>query len=71
VLLEQNTEYPTFLKNRYAQVQFLIDEVITQSNGTAIKVRYDFWPNDTQRKLLIVQPDKNGIWKITQIRDIN
>jgi hypothetical protein len=71
VLLEQNTEYPAFLQNRYAQTQFFIDSVVTQPNGAAIKARYEFGPQDTQRKLLIVGPDENGIWRVTQVRDIN
>lgn len=69
VLLEQNTEYPAFLQNRYAQVQFFIDDVVTQSNGTVVKARYEFGPNDIQHKLLIMQPDKNGVWKVTQVHD--
>ena len=69
VLLEQNSEYPAFLQDHYAQVSFLIYDVVPQPNAMVIKVQYEFGRNDIQHKLVIVQPDQDGSWKVTQVLD--
>jgi hypothetical protein len=66
VLLDQNEEYPDFLRSRYGEAVFHIsDELIdmgAQGQGVAIEV--SFPAGHTSKSIAIVEQAPNGAWMI-------
>jgi ABC-type transporter MlaC component len=63
VLLEQNKNYPEFLKNVYKGAQFRIKDVSIKDNDAVVSVEVIFPDRKTQFILYLIKDDL-GNWKI-------
>ena len=67
VLLEQNEQYPEFLKSRYSAMQFqIVSSEIEEISGYAQVVLQQTSPGGTSTdSTLILRQDAGGFWKIS------
>lgn len=66
VLLEENREYPNFLRQRYQGIQVkIINSVIEKNNISAeVDVELEFPDSTVDTNKLLLKKDAGGIWKI-------
>ena len=63
VLLEQNANYPEFLRNAYQGAEFQIKNVTIQDNNAVVTVKVNF-PDRQKGFTLFLNKDAIGNWKI-------
>ena len=63
VLLEQNTNYPEFLKNVYQGAEFQIKKSTIQENNAVVTVEV-YFPNRQKEFTLFLYKDAAGNWRI-------
>ena len=66
VLLEENSEYPDFLRTHYLDTRITVDKILTDDiNAVAIVTASISYPDGNRESHeLILKQDDNGIWKI-------
>jgi hypothetical protein len=66
VLLDQNEEYPDFLRNFYAGAEFYISDELTDlgPRGQGIAVEIRFPDGNSSESMAIVEQEPDGSWKI-------
>ena len=62
-LLTQNTQYPQFLRTRYAGVVMTIEAMTQEGSNFAAEVRFDY-PSSDSRTSIFTLSTVNGQWKI-------
>jgi len=67
VLLEENLEYPSFLKNFYRGATFSVTNIVYKGDDALVDVVITFsGGNKTVTKMLLKQ-DSNQMWKLTEV----
>ena len=66
VLLEENSEYPDFLRTHYLDTRITVDKILTDDiNAVAVVTASISYPDGNRESHeLILKQDDNGIWKI-------
>jgi len=66
VLLDQNEEYPDFLRNRYDGAVFRISNELTDMGpqGQGIALEVSFPTGHISKSMLIVEQAPDGLWQI-------
>lgn len=69
ILLEENTEYPNFLRDRFGAAEFLIrpsSNEQSEANGELVNVQIIFSDGSSFSTELVVEQDTSGEWKIIE-----
>ena len=69
VLLTKNTDYPEFLRTRYASVEFSVGAVEHLPDETLVHVYADSPSSSQLRYTLVLKPMQNQSWKIVDQRE--
>lgn len=66
LLLDQNDEYPNFLRKFYRDAQFYISDQLTDlgPQGQGVKVEVDFPGGNSSESIAVVEQADDGSWKV-------
>ncbi len=65
-LLEENTQYPDFLRTHYDGARLQIMNMREDRQGWVVEVRIKFADGTVDSNKFLVQKDASGAWKIVQ-----
>jgi hypothetical protein len=66
VLLEENKDYPNFLRKYYQGTELQIGNIIMEENGTVgvVDIKIQFPDGNVDTTKLLLKKDAGGIWKV-------
>lgn len=66
VLLEENSDYPNFLRDYYRGTELKIGDVVMEGDGTVavIDMEIQFLDGGVRATKLLLKKDSGGVWKI-------
>lgn len=66
VLLEENKDYPDFLRNYYRGAEFQLGDTIMKKGGTVgvVNIRIQFPNGNVDQAKLLLMKDASGTWKV-------